>query len=231
MLSQTRLYLRTNLNEHRRLAWFKNNKPNEMLVGIYGINGKNATLKYMWPEKVVEVDEIVSVRYNYKDAEELSCVVDHITCHADGTFHVKTKNHDVLYIQTIRRTTPLGADTPTFLDFHLISDAIGMYANISEPPKNPYVDFQVPDNHYIAFRGMFSGVNYNLTQDMLDTMVHHGNNFEGAHLISGTLQGMLAATANPLSPDLAEKRPRGTILSFRFPLANNRWLLKAFLFQ
>ena len=107
----TRLYIRTNRREYRRLAWFHNHRPNEMLLGIYGQGGRPAVLAGMWPEREVSSNDLKDLGYEWKDMVKVGTVLDHVTCHADGTFHVKTSGGALAYSQTMKRTEPLGKET------------------------------------------------------------------------------------------------------------------------
>lgn len=200
-----------------------------MLLGVYGLCEKPSVLKYMWPERDLNSTELISVQCSYREMTEVGCLVDHITCHADGTFHVKTRHEEDSYIQGMRRTEPLGPDTGIFLELFLISDLAQSYA-ISEV-KYPHVWVNLPSDHYISFRGMFSGVNYELEKQMIATMKQFKGNFVGTRLVSRTLKGLLMGRSNSLVDGAKKSRPRGSILSFKFPVREDQWHIKIFLFQ
>lgn len=110
----TRLYVRDTETSYRPVAWFQNNKPNEMLFGIYSLKASGrSVLRAMWPE--IDIDTIdAPIHCKFSDLVDVGVAVDHITCHADGTFHVKTIDQKDVYIHGMKRVAPLGADTPTF---------------------------------------------------------------------------------------------------------------------
>ena len=72
MPKPTRLYLRTKENEYRRFAWFQNSKPNEMLLGVYGLSTKQPILRCMWPERELESSELSSLSCFYDDMIEVN---------------------------------------------------------------------------------------------------------------------------------------------------------------
>lgn len=231
MPNPTRLYLRTDQLQYRRLAWFQNNKPNEMLVGIYGLSKKQPTLKYMWPERELESDDLGAMRYQYNDAIEVGRVVDHITCHEDGKFHIKTRNEEEIYFQKMRRTEALGPNTCTFLEMLLISDISENYLNITKHPKGPHVWVDLPDYHYISFKCMFSGANYDVERDMAENIAQSRGIFGGVRLSSGTIKGVMIGQVQRVSESAMHGKPHGTILSFKFPVEDDLWHIKTFLFE
>jgi hypothetical protein len=93
------IYLKDEKNRYPRFAWVHNFKPNEMMLGIYGLDGRRPTLRCMWSERDVTTEELPAIRYEFKDRIEVGSKIDHITCHADGKFHVKTVDNVDRYIQ------------------------------------------------------------------------------------------------------------------------------------
>ena len=91
-MKPTRLYLQKSNNDFSRILWFHNNKVNEMLLGIYGLTKKQPTLTLEFPEHILANTELDAIRYNYSEAVEINKQLDHITCHCDGKFHLKTKS-------------------------------------------------------------------------------------------------------------------------------------------
>jgi hypothetical protein len=192
----TRLYLRTDGSHFRRLLWLQNNKPNEMLLGLYGFSGQPAVMQYLWPEYEFEDAQLHTVKYRFDDAQKVNQRIDHITCHADGRFHIKKKGGNPLYIQEMQRTEPLGANTGLFLEFILHSDSIESYALVFGQPKNPHVCVDLEPNNCIVMRGMFAGVNHDVERVMLDTMTQFAGMHTGVTLTSGTIKGVVAFQAH-----------------------------------
>jgi hypothetical protein len=88
--------------------------------------------------------------------------------------------------------------------------------------------------HATTLRGMFSGANHPLEADMQWIMDRTGLPPEAVVLRSGTIKGMVAGNLIPLSPEAVQHRPRGTLLSFLFPLSpinEHRWRIKTFLLE
>ena len=202
-----------------------------MLLGIYGLSAKAPTLRQMWPEQELEGSDLAAVNYKYADATDVGCQVDHVTCHADGRFHIKTKNDKDVYVQKMQRTEPLGPDTSTFLEVIIISDLATKYPVVAGNVKYPHIWFGLPEDHHIALRGMFAGVNSNVEQTMAATMAQFSGQHGGTVLTSGTLKGCILGQPKKLSGDPLANRPRGTLVSFKFPVADDKWHIKAFLFE
>ena len=133
----------------------------------------------------------------------------------------------------MKHAEPLGPDTPTFLRIILISDVASKYARIAPPPKNPYTAAPLLPEEYIALRGAFSGINYELLGETIATIsaVAKGKPVaEPAFVLeSGALKGVFWGHPRKLPPEAATQRPSGTILSFNFPIGEDRWLLKTFI--
>jgi hypothetical protein len=170
MPEPTRLYLRDTETTLRPVAWFQNYKPNEMLFGIYSLKGSGrSVLRAMWPE--IDIDTVEApIHYKYSDLIDVGLTVDHVTCHADGMFHVKTTNHKDLYVHEMKRVAPLGADTPTFLDISITSDLPEHYASAGDQPKCPNVWVNAVAGNCTKIRAMFSGANYNSEAVMADLL-------------------------------------------------------------
>jgi hypothetical protein len=83
MKAPMRIYLQINPSSFARFLWFRNNALNEMLMGVYGISKKQATLDFIFPERNVSEDELKSLNFTYSDLIEVKEEVDHITCHSD----------------------------------------------------------------------------------------------------------------------------------------------------
>lgn len=68
MKKPTRLYLKT-ISDQRYLkcAWFHKNKLNEMLIGFYGLNSNEASLKFVYPERSVSENELSKLTFTYPD--------------------------------------------------------------------------------------------------------------------------------------------------------------------
>jgi hypothetical protein len=95
----TRIYVRTADDQFGRLLWVHNNRPNEMLLGAYGLDGYSATITYGFPEQIYTKGESRELKFRYEEASPVRIKVDHFTCHADGTFHAKSRDSEVLYSQ------------------------------------------------------------------------------------------------------------------------------------
>jgi hypothetical protein len=231
-MAKNRIYLQDERNCYRPLAWVRNYKPNEMMLGLYGLTGDGqATLRCMWPERDATKSELGAIRNSYKDRIDVGCTLNHITCHADGKFHVKTVDGADRYIQEMQRCEPLGADTSTFLELMFVSDLPEHYAPAERTVGSCDVWVAARAGHCTVIRGMFSGANYALEADMAHVATQTDLAPHGVSLQSGSIKGVLAGRAIGLSTEAASSRPRGTIVSFLFPISNDRYRMKTFLFE
>lgn len=233
-MEPTRLYLKSSTGGYRRLLWFDNHRPNEMLMGIYSLTGGPGILSHEFPEYELEESELTSVRYDYGEAVTVGKPVDHVTCHADGRIHVKTRTVD-RYVHAVQHVEPLGPSTATFLRFIVITDLVRKYSSISGPPKLPYTWIQGDEQQLWSLQGTFSGINYDLEADTAATIQHlaggHAVTQPAVRLVSGTLKGLVWGHSQVVPAEMLKKRPAGTIVSFKFPAAHSRWIIKTFIFQ
>jgi hypothetical protein len=229
--TNTRVYLRTADGLHRSLFWVRNNKPNEMLIGLYGLSRKTPLLRHQWPEQEVEDEGLGSLRYYFDKTLSVGVPVDHITCHADGQFHIKTLDEKLVYLHTMKRTAALGADTELFLEFTMIVDRPEKYEVSTAGPKAPNVTYDVPLGSYLYIYGCFSGSHFPLESEISAMFARFGGTPRVDSLMLGSLQGRLISGLADSDPAAHIKRPTGTFLSFKFPLAADRWRLKTFQFE
>jgi hypothetical protein len=201
-----------------------------MLIGLYGLKAKTSLLKQQWPEQDVDDDGLRSLRYYFDKAAGVDVPVDHITCHADGQFHIKSLDGKSDYLHTMKRTVALGADTEIFLEFTMMVDRPEKYEILSVNAKAPNVIYDVPSGSYLYIYGCFSGAKFPLESESSAIFAR----FPGSHRVDslnlGTLQGRLVSGLVNSEPDAHVRRPAGTFLSFKFPVAAQRWRLKTFQF-
>ena len=235
-MKPTRLYLQRSNNNFSPLLWFHNNKVNEMLFGIYGLTQKQPILTLEFPEYILADNELDAVRYNYKEANVVNKPLDHITCHSDGKFHLKTINDSAdRYIHQLKSNVPLGPNVPIFFQFQIISDLVANYQLINIKPTDPYVAINLSGDQCLSMRGAFAGINFDLKKEMGETLtaINKGNAFMQPAVIleSNSLQGFFFWQAGNLSKEAQKGRPRGTIASFMFSTIDNKNLIKTFIFE
>lgn len=235
-MEPTRLYLEKSKNDFSPLLWFQNNKMNEMLLGIYGLSQKQPTLTLEFPEYILEDRELNAVRYNYSEAIKINKQLDHMTCHRDGKFHLKTKNDlNDRYMHQLKSNIPLGPDVPIFLQFQIISDIASNYQRTTKTPSNPFVSIKLSDDQCLCMRGMFAGINFDIMNEMGQTLsaINKGNPYvqPAVVLTSNSLQGIFFWWIGTITEEAIEGRPRGTIASFMFSTVDNKNLIKTFIFQ
>lgn len=230
--SRITVYLQSEESRFARFLWFHNPKPNDLLLGISGLTTPTSLLDSEYPTREVTEAELSALHYEYKDAIRIMKPVDHITCHADGRFHIRTRDKD-LYVHRMQRTAPLGSDTPIFLEFVVVSDQVSNYQSIEARPKNPSITLKVQPHHLLALRGMFAGLRYNLERVFNETVASVIGDQQPSriHVKGETIQGLIHMQALTWPPAVVEARPHGTILSFKFPMAVDRYHIKSFLFR
>lgn len=227
----TRVYLRTNRTVYRRLAWLQNNRTNELTLGLYGLTGDQAILRYMWPERDITTADFESMVWDLDQATKVDALVDHITCRADGTFQIQTKDYEHSIDHDIKRTESLGPDTKMFLELMIRTDRVSEYAPIDEPPKHPFVRMDVAAEHCVSFHSMFSGVNHDVDSELAATMPNAGTNHERIRFHSKTLKGTLMGRQETLPEQTRDALLYGTLLSIKFPLDEKQSQIKSFLFE
>ena len=126
----TRVYVRTADDQFGRWLWVQNNRPNEMLLGAYGLDGHPATITHEFPERLYTRGDPREIDFRYKEASSVQLRIDHFTCHADRRFHAKARESEVLYSQVERLGQALGPTSPPFLRVLVVSDRLSRYTNI-----------------------------------------------------------------------------------------------------
>jgi hypothetical protein len=223
------LYVKRTEAEFGKLLWVHNNKPNEMLLGAYGLDGRPASITHEFPEHFYARGESRTFKIRYEGAALVGVKIDHFTCHADGTFHAKARESEVLYSQIERTGRPLGRESPPFLRVLVVSDQLARYAAISKKPVAPHVWFSAQPDRCLVINMVFSGVQYPLEQPALATIAGRGKNAVGTVLVSGSLKGLIWGTEQEMSADIAASRPPGTLFSFQWSRGVNRWGYKTFI--
>ena len=206
-----------------------------MLMGIYGLQGSPANLSHSWSELLLDESELPEINYKFEDAQEVGQLLDHVTCHADGRIHIKTRSKE-LYIHKVQHLEPLGSDTGPFLRFIAITDRVSSYAAITGQPKQPSATLKTPDESVVwSLRGSFSGSNYALEAETFATIeqLSGGRSVMQPAIIlrSGTVKGLIWGYPSHPPSDHMDARPSGTLLSFKFPAPEGKWIIKTFLFQ
>lgn len=225
----TRVYVRTADKQFARLLWVHNNQPNEMLLGAFGLDGHPAIITHEFPEWVHAKEEQREIKFLYEDASPVHLKIDHFTCHADGRFHAKTPESDVLYSQVEHLGEAIGPNSLPFLRVLVVSDRLSRYASITGVPKKPRVWFQAHPASILAMNLVFSGINYPLEHNALATIASRGQEAAGTILVSGTLKGVVWGNPRQMSDEGVVTRPPGTILAFSWPRGVGSWGIKAFI--
>ena len=225
----TRVYVRTADDQFGRLLWVQNNRPNEMLLGAYGLDGHPATITHEFPERLYTRGDPREIDFRYKEASSVQLRIDHFTCHADGRFHAKARESEVLYSQVERLGQALGPTSPPFLRVLVVSDRLSRYTNIRTEPKMPHVWFRADPESFLAINLVFAGVHYPLEQAALATMASRGRTAAGTVIASGTLKGVVWGNPRQMSEQASAARPPGTIVAFSWSRGPERWGFKAFI--
>jgi hypothetical protein len=208
--------------------WFQNNKPNEMLMGFYSVEKAKPTLDLIYPERIATEAEMSSLDFHYEKFQTVCEEVDHITCHIDGTFHIKTINGKEVYRDEVKRQEPLNANTKTFLDFIIITDLTERYLNTTKKPKFPHIWIEQKMGHFYIIEGKFSGSKYPVESEMAARALGLMNPAPTLMLTGPTLKGILWPR---IINHVPSTRPNGTIVIFDFPKGDGTHLIKGFVFS
>lgn len=212
---------------------FHNYSRNQMLIEVYGLGGDKARLLWEFPEHRIHNSELSTIKYQWPEAKEVDYPVEHITCHKDGTFHIKTLQEKTVYIHRVKHIEPIHPDTGIFLDFKVISDLAKKYV-IHNDPVASHVSFDVPSDHALCLEGSFSGVNYALEREvggrLLSRTTAESIAFPARILSSGTIKGMFMGSTKPIPEESMRTKPDGTFITFKFPDGETHSVIKAFMF-
>ena len=225
----TRLYIRTSEEQFGRFLWVCNNRPNEMLLGAYGLSGHPAVITHEFPEKSYTKGESRVLDFHYHEASAVDLKIDHFTCHADGRFHAKARQSKPLYSHVEHLGNALGSTSPPFLRVLAVSDRLCRYASITAQPKKPHVWFQANPESILAMNLVFSGIDFPLEHAALGTIARRGRDAAATTLVSGTLKGVVWGNPREMSEEASTNRPPGTVLCFSWPRGPGRWGYKAFI--
>jgi hypothetical protein len=153
----TRLYLKNGASSYARFLWISHIGPTEMMVGFSGLARPQARMRLEWPDRTLPNAELGGINYRWRDAEEVGHLIDHITCHGDGRFHVKLAGIKPPYVHVMSGSGPLNRNTPTFLRFLAISDTPEHYQVIGTQPKPPHAWFEAPPSQSMYLEAAFAG--------------------------------------------------------------------------
>jgi hypothetical protein len=226
--SATRFYLRQPGGAFSRLFWIQNIRANEMLLGAYSLLGKPATITHEFSEVRHSPGDSKTSQLKWAEATPVTLPVDHFTCHADGSFHVKARSGPTLYSHTEEGSAPLGPDSPVFLDVLITSDIVSRYATIADSPKYPHVWFAVPADGVVSLNAMFSGAQFPLKDEALSWIAAGGREEGAVTLRAGMFQAVVWGSPRPISPAAAASRPPGTLFMFHWRRGLQTVGLKAF---
>lgn len=224
------IYLKTSTSQFLRFLWFHGYKPNEMMLRINGLSSKIPVLNSISSDRIVTNDDLRALRFNYADATIINEKIDHISCHADGTFHIKTRGEKQVYRDTVRRQEPLGIKTKTFLDFIIMSDRARKYTNGISNPHSPYFQLPCDENDFYIIWGKFSGARHPVESELANEIFPSGGYGMFFRLNGKYLKGVLFPLKMRIGDAMFRNRPAGTLLILRFPRQDNKYLLKGFSF-
>jgi|SRR5215212_6996011 len=178
----------------------------------------------------VSSSHLKALPFKYIDIEHMNEKIDHITCHADGTFHIKTIGGEEVYRDTTKRVQPLGPDTPTFLEFIILTQMSDKYKMTATQSQYPHIFWDHLDDHIFVIEGRFSGANYKeLEKEVAGRLGQIGVTVSpGFSLNTSTLRGLLFVQAIKMSRDALTNRPDGTIIIFKFPISADKFMIKGF---
>lgn len=230
-INSTRLYLRTPEAQFARLLWVRNHRPNEMLLGFYGLEGRRPRITHEFPERIIGPTESGPFKIKWEDASPVAIELDHFSCHADGRFHLKQHGGDVFYSHNERHSEPLGPGTGIFLNLIVASDRAAAYQAIKGEPKLPHVWVDGGVDRSVVLRCLFSGGNFPIEPEVLAVAIGRPQGAGVIVLNSATLKGAVVASPFTLPEDAHIAKPPGTLLVFQWPRGAARSGVKSFILR
>ena len=205
---------------------FHNIRPNEMILGVYGYDGQSATISHMWPDVEGKPGLETKVSFKFNDAETVDLPLDHFTFHADGTFHAKVSDSDSIYQYEVPLENPITSSSPPFLYALVLTNRAEKYQIVDEQVKFPHMWIGQKELETSLIKAIFYGSDYPLN---LIKHVPKGEGSTGAITWkSSTINGVIYSKMTDMPDNVYQNHPGGTIITFRFPLSKDRWLLKTF---
>jgi hypothetical protein len=223
----TRFYIKPSAGSFAKLFWFKSNRPNELLLGGYSLNGTPATITHEFPEKRWSPRDPSQMDVHWIEATPVATPIDHFTCHADGRFHAKSRRGKQLYSHH-EQGQPLGPSSPVFLDVIIASDVISKYATLNSEPKRPHAWLQTSADMTISLNAVFAGIRYPIVNEVVRTGAGNPGKCAGVVMASAMLQCAVWGRSLPISTEAMNARPPGTLFIFQWKRGNRTMGAKAF---
>jgi hypothetical protein len=228
-------YLEKAPNSFSKFLMFHNYSPNQMILEIYGLDGNKANMTHAFHGKIVTEEELSTVDFKWPEAVRIEKPIDHVTCHQDGKFHIKTTNKKDLYVERMKHAKRIGPDVDIFLQFKLVSEICERYSTVQLPLEEPNACFSVPQEQVLHMEGFFSGVRYNLEQAFSATVMHRTGIrtviTPVVQLISGSIKGLFHCYASPIPIESSRSKPDGTFMTFKFKGGEGKYAIKGFFFK
>ena len=238
MKEATRFYLNREGLGLIKLCWFHENKESEMMFGFCGLSFKQACFANQYEDKYVTREEMRELRINYRDAKlrQQRQLIDHFIMHEDGVFHLKLKSGDEKYVHKVKLLSPvINDEIGEFLDFFIISDISSKYNQIIKRPNSPFTSISVKPNNFVVLRGRFSGAKFNLEQTVVEEerLITNRANFTlpGILFNGKILKGIFTYQIIDSKGIDFSNRPEGTYVLIAFPVDNDKFLVKNFVFN
>ncbi len=136
----------------RPFLWFRSHKRNEIIWAPYGLTSKCPVLCSEWPEEEEPVPTEQSLKKYFFDARiNRHIPIDHITSHADGTFHIKGLGKPTIYQHTMKMPKSPSEHTGPFLEFIALTEVAAEYR--PGVPKGVSSSFAIGQSHQMAELG------------------------------------------------------------------------------
>ncbi len=161
------IYLRID-NQLIHFARFHAYPPREMFFEVAGLTGADGVVSAEYPElrAVLSPPAPYRSRQLWRDRQEVSIPMEHISFHSSGRCHLKPRGSSRKRIIAQGSEAPISKETPRFLELHLMSDAGKHYTPPREgvllEPPNVVIDCDRESG--IDLHLAFSGSHYPLEQ-------------------------------------------------------------------
>jgi len=202
-----------------------------MFLDVAGFAHEKGTISVEYPERRVKLTGPESAQSNYKWDDGAQCCIplDHISVHSNGLCHMKSCSRTSKRVLVGQAKNPISADSPRFLDLHVISDSGKSYQSAAQHinTEAKKVVISCDPESSVDIRLLFSGGNYPVEQFLPSLGGGELPIVSAAiRLISGPLKavGLPIKLPAPRPPGA----PPGTILAFRFFLSEEECIEKCY---
>lgn len=211
---------------HRPVLWFMATSKDEIFWGLYGVTDGPVTLSGDWPDRRVDLDSSDIRKYHLSAMRHGSDLFDHFSSHVDGTFHLKCKGESApIYSNTMRKLEGINNEVPIFLEAKILTDRIDLYKPSNLRSSDHVI--KAPGEGYLDIFFAVAGKDH-AYDDVMSDYIKPGQAL-GPYFEFGSFQ--LKSIITHLTQSDRHTTSNGTVVSFRFLMSSQSYILKAFQFS